>query len=216
MNETALVHPGALSCVLPNGFDIPSQSKEALRRRNDDDPMQVAFFGLMSPKKGIENLLHAFKQLPRGRFRLTIHGVEAPGFFGYGEQLKRLVLDLSLQSDVRFCGFVDGEAKEAAFLASDVCVVPSYSENFCNVVGESLAYGVPVIASKGVPWDGLVTHGCGLWVDNSPVSLAAALGSLTYPQLADMGRKGRDWITRDFSWEVIAGQMLEHYENLCR
>ena len=43
------------------------------------------------------------------------------------------------------------------------------------VVAEALAHGVPVIASKGTPWSGVEAHGCGLWVENDPATLAAAI-----------------------------------------
>ena len=34
------------------------------------------------------------------------------------------------------------------------------------IIAEALVRGIPVIASKGTPWQDLETHNCGWWVDN--------------------------------------------------
>lgn len=50
----------------------------------------------------------------------------------------------------------DGEDKSRAF------VLPTHSENFGMVVAEALAHGCPAVASRGAPWAGLKTEGCGM------------------------------------------------------
>ena len=56
---------------------------------------------------------------------------------------------------VNISGPVSGDEERAKqFGEADVCVVPSFSENFGMVVAESLATGVPVIVSKAAPWSG--------------------------------------------------------------
>ena len=78
-------------------------------------------------------------------------------------------------------------------------------------IAEALAHEVPVIASKGTPWEGLNTNGCGLWVDNDPQSLAAAIRKIRTMPLTEMGKSGREWMQRDFSWHSVSNQMLEVY-----
>src|SRR5262249_10922099 len=95
-----------------------------------------------------------------------------------------------------------------------LCVVPSFTENFCNVIAESLARGVPVIASKGTPWQRVNEIGCGLWVDNDPESLAGAIQRARWMQLSEMGERGREWMQRDFSWPGVAEQMHRQYQTL--
>jgi glycosyltransferase involved in cell wall biosynthesis len=84
------------------------------------------------------------------------------------------------------------------------------------VVAEALARGLPVVASRGTPWSGLEQNECGLWVDNSPESLAAALGRIREMDLNAMGARGREWMQRDFSWEPIGRRMHRVYEDLLR
>ena len=78
-------------------------------------------------------------------------------------------------------------------------------------IAEPLAHEVPVFASRGTPWEGLQTNGCGLWVDNDPQSLAAAIREIRTMPLGEMGRRGRRWMEREFSWHSVSNQMLAVY-----
>ena len=71
-----------------------------------------------------------------------------------------------------------------------------------------------MVASRGTPWGGLVEQRCGWWVDIGAESLAAALReamALDDDSRREMGRRGRDWMQRDFSWEQVAAQMKAVY-----
>jgi glycosyltransferase involved in cell wall biosynthesis len=115
---------------------------------------------------------------------------------------------------VRWVGQVEEPDKEALFQAADMVIVPSHLENFCVVVAEALAHGIPVVASRGTPWPRLESEGCGLWVDNRPESLAQAIDQIERMPLADMGKKGRAWMKSEFSWEQVGRRMLELYERV--
>ena len=115
---------------------------------------------------------------------------------------------------LRFCGPVSGEEKEKQFREADVCVVPSFSENFGMVIAEALATSVPVIASEGTPWSEIEKHGCGFWVESDPQSLVDAINRISGGPLASMGQKGREWMERDFTWPSIAQRMNEVYRGL--
>ncbi|HET7932179.1 MAG TPA: hypothetical protein VFL63_12435, partial [Rhodanobacteraceae bacterium] len=78
-------------------------------------------------------------------------------------------------------------------------------------VAEALAHGCPAIVSHGAPWSGLETERCGWWIPAGPDTLARTLdAALRLPEdrLATMGNNGREWMRRDFSWQVI-GQMMD-------
>ena len=59
--------------------------------------------------------------------------------------------------------YVAGSEIEKLFASFDI-VVLSYAEKFGLVVAEALAHGMPIIASKGTPWQRLEEIGCGWWV----------------------------------------------------
>jgi glycosyltransferase involved in cell wall biosynthesis len=109
---------------------------------------------------------------------------------------------------------VRGQAKADLFAASDLAVFPSHTENFAMVVAEALAHGIPVIASKGTPWSGVEAHGCGLWVENDPATLAAAIARIRCMPLGEMGERGRRWMEEEFAWETVAREMLRLYGKL--
>ncbi len=201
--------PHAGATIIRNGVEIPSLP--ATRDWLPTGQLRVLFLGRLDPKKGIENLLRAVALL---RDRSVIVTVCGAGHAEYTGDLRRLTSSLGIERQVSFRGHVDAAAKSAAFFEADVCVAPSYSENFCMVIAEALAHGVPVIASTGTPWPAVVDNDCGEWVDNSPASLAASLLRMRSKPLADMGLRGRDWMKRAFGWDAIAIEMHALYASL--
>ena len=82
------------------------------------------------------------------------------------------------------------------------------------VVAEALAHGCPAVVSRGAPWAGLETEGCGWWVNNSVENLVVALDAamnLPQAQLAAMGLRGRAWMERDYGWAAIGQKMDAAY-----
>ena len=65
------------------------------------------------------------------------------------------------------------------------------------------------------PWSGLDREGCGWCVpwENFSATLAPAL-AVKPRELEAMGRRGRDWAARDFSWEGAARLLGEFYHHL--
>jgi glycosyltransferase involved in cell wall biosynthesis len=115
---------------------------------------------------------------------------------------------------VEFCGPVYGDAKLALYQSACVHILPSHSENFGMTVAEALAAGIPAIATKGTPWEGLVREGAGWWIEIGVRPLVSVLESvlaLSTNQLQSMGKAGREWMQREFSWDHIAMQMAEFY-----
>src|SRR5262249_16630852 len=132
-------------------------------------------------------------------WRLRIIG---PSELGYDEELRGGAATLSLRR-VSIEGPVYGDTKLGLMRAADVFVLPTLDENFGMTVAEALAAGTPVITTKGAPWSGLETEGCGWWIDHGVEPLTAALAtSMSMPRTAlrAMGAKGQAWVARDFSW----------------
>jgi len=136
-----------------------------------------------------------------------------PSELGYRAELMALARDLGLER-VEIGEALYGEDKRRAFAQASVFALPSHGENFANTVAESLAAGVPVVASTGAPWEGLRTHGCGWWTDNEPEAFAAALRAamaLSAEERRALGARGRAWMAREFSWEEIGRRMADAY-----
>lgn len=87
-------------------------------------------------------------------------------------------------------------------------------ENFSHVVVEALAYGVPVIATKGTPWGELESERCGRWIDQGVEPLAAALRELMAMSdegRAAMGANGRSLAAKKYQWSKIAADLINVY-----
>ncbi len=212
------VYPNARFVVIPNGVEVP-EFLPARDTRLPGERLRLMYIGRLAPVKGIENLLRAVTKI-NVPVSLDVYGTGTgdQGGKDYGERLIVLAKDLGLLNQkVYFHGHVNGEAKTRAFLKADVCVVPSYSENFCMVVAEALAMGLPVIVSSRLPqWKGVERLNCGLWVDNSPEVLAQAIDKIREMNLPAMGENGWHWMRERFRWDAIAKEISATYHNLLR
>lgn len=195
--------------IVPNGVDLPELPES--RPWVPGGELRLLYLGRLHPIKGIENLLRALASLDDMSVSLRICGA---GKSTYVESLRALVQALSLQGRVTFVGEIAADEKSAAFQSADICVVPSFTENFGMVVAESLAHAVPVIAARGTPWADLEQRGCGVWVDNTPAALAGAIGRMKEQNLRVMGQRGRAWMAECFDWNAIAGRMHDCYVSL--
>lgn len=194
--------------IVPHGVDVP----EVVAHEPATGTLRMMFLGRLHPKKGIEKLLEACALLPPSlAWSLEVVGA---GERKYEHALRARIEALRLGDRVKMCGLVTGEAKRRAFERTDIAVFPSYTENFGMVVPEALAHGVPVIASKGMPWSRVEEVGCGLWVDNDAQTVADAILRMRELPLREMGARGREWVKQEFSWTAAAAQMIRVYEEV--
>jgi glycosyltransferase involved in cell wall biosynthesis len=200
----------ATAVVIPNGVEAP----EKIERSPRDGTMRIGFIGRLDPIKGIENLLDACGRLSERHnvaFSLVVAGSGDPK---YEQLLKARTVALGIDGRIEFLGDVRGEQKRRFFEATDIAVVPSFTENFGLVVTEALAHGVPVIASTGTPWAYLEERSCGLWVRNDAESLANAVEKMSRMALDQMGERGRRWMMEEFAWPGCARKLIACYRAL--
>lgn len=201
--------------IIPNGVDLPVLSDVSSARIPKAGGGTLLFMSRIHPVKNLIGLLHAWKLLSPGLadgWRLTIAG---PDEAGHGQEVAALVRQLGLQHSVELIGPVGEDSKAAVYQSADVFVLPSFSENFGVVVAEALAYGLPVIATTGAPWQELPRRGCGWWVEPDPESLAGALAEAmgsTFEQRRAMGEVGRAYAQEQFSWDGIGASTMVLYE----
>lgn len=198
--------------VIPNGVELNFATKP----RGQDESgganrlRKALFLSRIHPVKGLINLLDAWAALDSPDWLLQLAG---PDEGGHLADVRQRISALGLQDRVEYLGSVDDTHKGAIYEAADLFILPSFSENFGVVVAEALSCGLPVIATRGTPWQGLEQHGCGWWVDPTVDGLVGALrdaAAKEQSELHEMGIRGRVY-ARKFDWENIARQTADVY-----
>lgn len=172
--------------LVPNGLDVPS-GVAAQRRR---DPI-VLFLGRDEPRKGLDDLLVAWRSMRRSLdgWELHVVGATRPD-----------------EPGVRFHGRVDEATKRSLLDEAAVLCAPNRGgESFGLVVAEGLAHGCAVLAADLPAFRAVAGDGARFAPPGDPAELARALAEVC----ADLGVReslagaGRAAVAR-FSWEVVA------------
>lgn len=195
--------------VIPLGVDLPTSSisKESI----SSGKKTLLFLSRLHPTKGILNLIEAWAMVRPKGWKVVIAGPDETNHLAVVRStLKRLCVE----HDFSYVGAVNGQGKWDLYKSADLFVLPTFSENFGLVVAEALSCGVPVITTKGAPWESLIIQKCGWWVDVGVEPLRCAL--LEAIQLSDserqaMGARGKTFIETEFSWSRFGGEMHSVY-----
>ncbi len=214
--------------IIPNGVDVPESGDRRSEIGNLPEVVDmmvekfpgikgrhcILFLSRIHPKKGLSNLLQAWRHVARDYrdWCLLIAGAGQPA---YEQELKRLVKDHDLENSVIFPGPLYGEDKRQVLAMAEVFVLPSFSEGFSVAVLEAAAAGVPVLLTRECNFPELAESGAA--IEMSPQATAMADGlrqmlGLSAEQRQIMGRKGLELVKRSYTWPAIAGRMCRVYE----
>jgi phosphatidyl-myo-inositol alpha-mannosyltransferase len=197
--------------VIPNGVDVDRYRKAVPLARWQDGTRNLLFVGRHEPRKGLIELLKAFRILRKTGCdcRLLVVG-SGP----QEREARRYVMTRRL-GGVEFLGRVSDDEKAQLFKTADVYVSPATGrESFGIVLLEAMAAGTAIVCSDIHGYKGVVRRGTdGLLVPpRKPKALAAAIGSL----LADdelRARMGRSGMLRaeEFSWDRVTAKVEDYY-----
>jgi glycosyltransferase involved in cell wall biosynthesis len=120
---------------------------------------------------------------------------------------------------IRHLGFLPDEDKFDGLAAADVLIMPSRFESLSMVALEAWAMGKPVLANGrcDVLRGQAVRSNAGLYYENFE-EFAEALYALegTGPLAAILGRNGREFFRKHYTWPVIERKYLEMFDRLTR
>jgi len=135
---------GKKAVVIPNGVD--TDLFKPLKNRSFGSAVKnILYAGRLDPRKGLDTLLYAYKQLNKNiKAVLTVVGTgpEQP-------RLRRLAQSLDISVDFR--GFVPHEKLAQEYNEADVFVLPSLYEPFGLVALEAMACATATITSSACP-----------------------------------------------------------------
>jgi glycosyltransferase involved in cell wall biosynthesis len=193
-----------MNCNLIHGMKI---------QRNKIEKKRAIFIGRIHPKKGLDLLLEAWSQSTTEGWQLDIFGI---GEKSYVEKLKSII-NLNKLQNVKINGPIYGEEKINTLSKYDLFILPTENENFGNVIAEALGCAVPVLTTKGAPWQLLEEYDAGWWVDRDRLSFKSALSKILQKSKGELyhhGLNGHALMESQFNWSEIAMRMLEAYQVL--
>lgn len=160
------------SIIIPNYFEVP----EKLERKPTSFPYFL-YIGRLSPIKALDNLIKglALSNFKESAFKMLIVG---PNQNNYKSKLMVIAEQCSIKHQIEFLDSIFGEEKYQCYANADFSFLISHTENFGNVVIESLSQGTPVVTSFGTPWKILEETNSGFWIDNSPESIASCINKI--------------------------------------
>lgn len=213
--------------VVHNGVDIDafaprdgSSARKALGLQ-ESDPV-VGMFASFKPQKNHAMFFAAARRLlddlPDTRFLLVgdelhggLHGSDA-----YKQRMVGLLDELGLRERCLCLGNQVDVAR--LYNACDVTVLPSLHEGTPNVLLESMACAVPVVATNVSDNAHIVPHDkAGYLVEpGDDKMMAVHLREIltNHARRREMGTAARQWVTEMFSTKVLALRMGDTYESL--
>ncbi len=212
----------APSIVIPNGIDtklIGKRISKDLFYKNFPElkgDTIITFLGRFVWKKGLDILINAFssiaKEFPNVHLVLAGDGEE-----GYKRKMQRWIKRGSIEDRVSFTGFLTGSMKFSLLKASDIFVLPSYSENFGMALVEAMAAGVPVLTTNKVGiYKEVERERAGIVVTPKPESIYYGLKKLlSEPDLRKaFSQRGRSLVLKYFDIKIVATRYIKLFEEI--
>ncbi len=224
--------------VIPSGVDTqrfcPVSSEEKLQIRSGlglpPHARVLLFVGGIVPRKGVIQLIHAWKQhlanSPHQDDVLVLIGPRERQTFVTEEQQNELScfqkeIDVATATiapqNIRFIESMD--QIEKAYQAADLFAFPSEKEGMPNAVMEAMACGLPVLTSKFIGFPKTEFGSAGNEFEFLPLStheMAIKIGSLfnDTDNSIQLGHKAREWAKKNLDLQVTLDRYAEVYHHL--
>jgi glycosyltransferase involved in cell wall biosynthesis len=209
----ALRLPARRIVCIPNGVEWPREHESLEVGPYSHLPERyVLFLSRINWKKGLDRLITAWQSIPD--MQLVIAGNDDEG---YQPKLLELARTLGVADRVIFLGPVRDAHKWALYERAEMFVLPSYSENFGNVVAEAMAMACPVVVTREVGIAPLVeAAGAGAVTDGAPEKLAATIQELLLDprRRREMGQRGAEVARTQLSWSGVVDSTEALYREM--
>ncbi|MBI4335512.1 MAG: glycosyltransferase [Candidatus Omnitrophica bacterium] len=207
------------AAIVPNGIDLSEFRDLPAREMLESsypcirNKKVVLFLGRIDHIKGLCVLAKAYGSIARTRddIHLLIAGEGKPR---YHNKVRNRFKEEGVLDKVTFCGMLTGRDRLAAYAASDVFSLPSYSESFGMAAVEAMACGLPVVLSNKVGiYREVKDAGGGVIIDTKAKALSGALISLLRnpDTCKGMGENGRRLVQGRFSLDNVVEEMIKMY-----
>ena len=140
--------------------DIKLKSHDVVNLTKNKGEIRIIFLSRITKKKNLYFAIESLSNL-NGNVIFDVYGPQEDQ--AYTDKCKKLILSLPSNIIVSFKGDVMHDKISQLFVKYDVFYFPTKSENFGQVIWESLSCGCPVLISDQTPWNNIESHHVG-WV----------------------------------------------------
>lgn len=200
------------SFVLPNYMELPSEEPR------ESNEKYLLYVGRINKIKALHKLVRALslsESFINSDYKLKIAG-DTTTFKNYYDELVELIGSLNLASKVEFLGRIDGQEKLRLYTNAYFFFLVSESENFGNVVIESMSQGTPAVTSLGTPWCELETRKLGYHVSNNPDILSKVIDKILTMPNSDYEKLRKDvrkYCNEEFSIDSNVYKWIQIYNS---
>jgi|GEM_PF-4835176 glycosyltransferase involved in cell wall biosynthesis len=194
---------------VPHGVNPERFYPKEIKRKLDE--LVFIFVGRVSRRKGTEYLIKAFNKLSDNykNIKLIIIGKGAESTVS---EFKKLARD-----SVQFIGEVPSREMNEYYNMGDVFVLPSLCEPSSLTTLEAMAAGKPIISTRGGVNDFFVEGEMGFWIEPGDVDeLYRAMEKFVLNRdiIQPMGKKIREHVIKNFTWDIVAQKLISAYLSL--
>jgi len=216
------VIPFGINNAVPDTHLTPTEAKQQLGIREGDKT--ILFFGRITPYKGLEYLIAAFRQIRANcdDYRLIIAG-RPDRCESYWSAIREAIReDVQAGRILLRSEFIPDDETEVYFKAADVLVLPYRHIYQSGVLFLGHSFGLPVLtADVGSLKDEIVEGKTGfVFRSEDPVDLRTTIeryfASDLFAELNSRRQEIRDYATERHSWDVVGQVTISVYANLLR
>lgn len=205
--------------IIYRGLEIEYiESIEKNITRNARDKIKLCFVGRLYKWKGVENIIKAYKELPKNIKEKTVLII-----VGYGEDLKRLkkLSGDHLDNGIYFTGKKDFKDAIGIVKASDIYIHSSYrGGGLSSSLLQAMCCGKAVVAS---PYEGgdevIIDRNTGILLkDNSPEQIKNGIIKLIKnKELIEIyGKNAKKFIKDNFDWQSSVEKYKKIFNKLLK
>lgn len=200
------------ACFIPTFPDVSAASPvDRLGLATPKDAKILLALSRLHPKKGLDTLLSALKNIPNAYLWLAGEGP-------LRRELETMAKDLGLLERVRFLGW--RRDRGALLRSADICVLPSRYEPFGTVILEAWAAGTPLVACRSAGPAAHIEDGeTGVLVDiNDAKGLTAAILRVLNDESLRrrLVAQGYAAYIKDYTREAVTQQWILLYQHMCK
>jgi len=182
------IHIGTQAVPQASQIQYQINKKELKGKLGFSGKKIILFVGYFTKRKGIFELIEAFKQLNRDDTILIMAGA--------GKEERRLKTLTAGRNDIYFPGYVTGKVKANYYGIADIFVLPTFVDPWGLVINEAMTFGLPIITTTGAGASELI-KGNGIVIE--PGDVEALRSAMEYlldndEVRSEMGAKSKEII----------------------